>query len=1033
LVECSNLLAAVVDTAAESPDLPAVIDRDGCVEYGRLVGRAHALADELRALGVGPGDRVVLAVPPGRDAVAGALACFMSRAAYVPIDPAQPTSRIQAMAEACSSAARVTSPGLLPDDSQTLNVASSDPVWPDAKPPADLRYDRPRPDDVAYVMHTSGTTGTPKGVQVEHRGLLNLLADVDRRAPVCRGHRGTWWTSPSFDVSVWETWGPLSRGGTVTVVPEEYRLDASRFLEFLHTSRVHSAYVPPAFLPDLREFLRSHPGHCARLTRLLVGVEPIPLGLLQDIARTRPNLTVVNGYGPAEATICCTLFTVPRHGGSPEERTPIGTAVTGNRLYLLDGEGHLATGDTGELLVAGVGVARGYLESPGGRAPGFRPAPDGPAGTRAYRTGDLVRIRPDGNLVFLGRADRQLKVRGYRIEPGEVETALRSVAQLREAVVAQRAIPGSGSAVVAYLVPERSERADTGEIRRRLRTVLPDYAIPSVIWLLPALPQTSNGKTDHAALAQLPLPAANPGASTAEPDRADSAVGPSRLDDVLRVWAALLPEPPTNGAAFVELGGTSLSAARAAAELRALTGTATSAADVLSAASAHELAVRLEAAEGTAVPRPPADGTRGRTAGPLSPSQLGLWMHDELNPCDSTYLEPLCFELRGALDADRLARAVATAGDAHPAFGAVVERAGRTRRLVLGRNPVRLEVRHLAPDLGDDEVPDLLVAEARKPMDLSSGPLLRCVLLRRRSDHHLLLLVWHHLITDGWSTRLFLSDVGRCYRDPAAVLDTSPTTIIDLNHERAERLRAAADQSRLRAVSEMLAHTPVHIETNAQRQQSDPGVPHHAAALPFRVDRGLVGPLTARARSSRVTPFTMVLAAYQHAFASAVGAERFILGCAVSGRSQPESEKVAGFLVDTLLVPCRVVDGMSSGDRLFAAAHAFGRAATAQEGLPLPYVVQQLRRDGRRVPTAFPQLYLSLDEDYVLDLGTPTATAVPVSWPRAKFAASLSLRHGAEHMEGALEYSTGFLSRQQALRLREGFTEELTALAEGRP
>ncbi|MCQ4041863.1 amino acid adenylation domain-containing protein [Streptantibioticus rubrisoli] len=1029
-MECSNLLEAVVDTAAESPDLPAVIDRDGRVEYGRLVGRAHALADELRALGVGPGDRVVLAVPPGRDAVAGALACFMSRAAYVPIDPAQPTSRIQAMAEACSPAARITSPGLLPDDSRTLNVASGDRAWRDVKPPADLRYDRPRPDDVAYVMHTSGTTGTPKGVQVEHRGLLNLLADVDRRAPVCQGHRGTWWTSPSFDVSVWETWGPLSRGGSVTVVPADDRLDASRFLEFLHTSRAHSAYVPPAFLPDLREFLRSQPGHCTLLTRLLVGVEPIPLGLLQDIARARPNLTVVNGYGPAETTICCTLFTVPRHGGSPEERTPIGTAVRGNRLYLLDGEGRLATGDTGELLVAGAGVARGYLESAGSRAHGFRPAPDGPPGTRAYRTGDLVRIRPDGNLVFLGRADRQLKVRGYRIEPGEVETALRSVTRLREAVVAQREIPGSGSAVVAYLVPERSERADTGEIRRHLRAVLPDYAIPSVIWLLSALPQTSNGKTDHAALAQLPLPAADPEPSTAE---ADSAVRPSRLDDVLRVWAALLPEPPTDGAAFVELGGTSLSAARAAAELRTLTGTATSAADVLSAASAHELAVRLATAEGTADARPPANGTRGRMAGPLSPSQLGLWMHDELRPGDATYLEPLCFELRGALDEDRLAHAVAAAGDAHPAFGAVVERDGRTRRLVLGRNPVRLEVRDLAPGLDDEEIPDLLVTEARKPMDLSSGPLLRCLLLRRRPDHHLLLLVWHHLVTDGWSTRLFLSDVARCYRDPAAVLDTSPTTIVDLNHERAERLRAAAHRSRLRDVSEMLADTPVHIETSSHGQQSDATVPHPAAALPFHVDRGLIGPLTAKARSLRVTPFTMVLAAYQHAFASAVGVERFILGCAVSGRSEPGSEKVAGFLVDTVLVPCRRIDGSSAKDRLRAAARAFERAATAQEGLPLPSVVHQLRQDGRRLPTVFPQLYLSLDEDYELDLGTPTATAVPVSWPRAKFDASLSLRHGAQHIEGALEYSTAFLTPQQALSLREAFTEELITLAEGRP
>ncbi|MBC3843059.1 amino acid adenylation domain-containing protein [Streptacidiphilus sp. 4-A2] len=287
---------------------------------------------------------------------------------------------------------------------------------------------------MAYVIHTSGSTGRPKGVMVEHRSVLNLIDDLHRRAPLPDGFSGSWWCSPDFDVAVWEQWAPLVSGGSLVTVPETERLDVHGFLSFLGRAGVNSAYVPPSFLPGLRDRLRRDPGAVGHLRRILVGVEPIPLRLLQELRALRPELLIVNGYGPAETTICCTLYAVPPGPGDSEQRTPIGTAVAGNELLILDAEGRPAADGVGELVVSGTGVARGYLTAEAAQHRRFGYA----EGRRSYRTGDLVRRLPDGNLEYLGRVDRQLKVRGYRVEPAESGAALRAVLPLREVLVDQR-------------------------------------------------------------------------------------------------------------------------------------------------------------------------------------------------------------------------------------------------------------------------------------------------------------------------------------------------------------------------------------------------------------------------------------------------------------------------------------------------------------------------------------------------------------------------------------------------------------------
>lgn len=587
--------------------------------------------------------------------------------------------------------------------------------------------------------------------------MLNLVADLDRLAPAGSAHRGSWWTRPSFDVSVWESWSPLLHGGTVVVVPDECRLEGPRLAGFLSYAEVGSAYVPGAFLPDLLALLRTDPEACAGLARLLVGVEPIPLGVLQDLMEARPRLTVVNGYGPAEATICCTLHPVPRVGGDRAGRTPIGRAVTGNRLYVVDEDGRPAASGTGELVVAGTGVARGYIGAPASESARFVPDPAG-GGGRAYRTGDLVRTLPDGDLVFEGRADRQLKVRGHRVEPGEVETALRAAAGVRDVVVGRRELVDGEASIVAYVVPAPGAASDPGRVTARLREVLPSWAVPARIVTVGAIPLTPNGKIDHDALAAVPVrPEAGgplpPGPRTGTERR------------LVEIWRSVLGVSPIGVRdGFVELGGHSLSAARICARVREEFGREVSVADLLAATTVEALAEVVDAA---AAADGPVTAAAPRARYPLAFAQERLWLLDRIMPGSTDYTLFEAYRLRGPLDVAALRAALADVVRRQPALRTTFhDDRGVPYQVVAEDTVCVFDVIDAEESAG---VVDALVErEARRPFRLGKGPLLRTTLLRLGPGHHVLLIVVHHIVADDWSMDVLWSDLRACYRARAA-------------------------------------------------------------------------------------------------------------------------------------------------------------------------------------------------------------------------------------------------------------------------
>ncbi|MFJ3233886.1 amino acid adenylation domain-containing protein [Streptomyces sp. NPDC086787] len=552
----SGLTELFETRARRHPTRTAVADRDGCLDYAALDRRANRLAHALVARSVRPGDVVGLHSRRTRDLAVGILGILKAGAAYLPLDPGQPRERLTGMVEDADC------PLVLSDH----DTADRAPNWLDLhaveaeatvedEPPAGIGHALDRP---AYVIFTSGSTGRPKGVAVEHRSVLNLFAVWHDRMGTEPGEAGSAWSSIGFDASIHELLLPLTTGGVLHIVPEELRGDPEALLAWMCEHEITQAFLPPAYIRWIDEDpVRRLRG--LRLRKLLTGVESLTEAALHRMTQQLPDLRICFGYGPTEATLYSTAHYDPR----PLERPcPIGRPLPGTRLYLLDGRMQpVPPGVVGEVYLGGASLARGYLGRPDLTKERFLPDPFLP-GERIYRTGDLARRQPDGETHYVGRADDQVKLRGFRIEPAEVETALLALPDVREAVVLADQDTAGQPRLVAAIARDPGQDTDgAGTARDRRGTLahrLPDYMIPSLFVELDALPRTRSGKPDRPALLRLAHEQTSTQVNTASPrDHVEHAL--------YRIWERILLHPGTGiRDNFFEIGGTSLSAIKMA-------------------------------------------------------------------------------------------------------------------------------------------------------------------------------------------------------------------------------------------------------------------------------------------------------------------------------------------------------------------------------------------------------------------------------------------------------------------------------------
>jgi amino acid adenylation domain-containing protein len=938
--------------AERAPDAPAVVWEGGSLTYGELAARALDLADRLRAGGVGPEAVVALCLERSAELITAALAVLETGAAYLPMDPAWPEERQKKIVQDSGAVL------LLGMGGGALSRAAGEG-----------RGGGLPEDGLAYVIYTSGSTGTPKGSELCHRGLSSLMAWHRRTFGLGPGDRTTLAANPGFDASVWDTWAPLTAGAAIHIPPREVVLSPPAFLAWAAERGITSAYLPTPLAEA-------------------VMFEPLPAGLRLrtlftggDRLRRRPPeslpFSLVNVYGPTECTVMVTAGRI-----APGERAPdIGAAVANSRVYVLDRWLRpVPVGVPGEICLAGAGLGRGYRQRPELTARTFVPNPFGD-GERLYRTGDLARRLPSGELEFLGRFDHQVKIRGNRIELGEVETVLARQPGVESAVVLAREDTAGDKRLVAYAAGDGLSALD---LRKGLQRELPDFMVPSAFVFLDALPLTANGKVDRRAL---PAPEAE--------RREGGRIGErSAVEELLAgIWADLLGVSGVGSEeSFFDLGGHSLLATRMVSRVRAVLGVEIPLRAVFEEPALAGFAALIERARqarlDTAGPAISVPLVRVPRSGPLpaSFSQQRLWFLSRLDPESSAYNLMLAVRLGGALDVAALAGALDGIARRHEALRTVfVEQGGEPWQVISEPAPLGLPIVDLAglPDaVRDGEARRAAVAEDRRRYDLARGPLLRTALLRLGSLEHALLLGMHHIVSDGWSLGIFLRELGELYRRPGS-LPELPIQYADYAAWQRQWLSGEVMDERLAWWKHQLAGAPPLVDLPLDRPR--PGVQS------FRGDRvSLTMGSEPAARRLGVTPFMALLAGFATLLSRYGGQSDVVVGTPIANRGRAELEGLIGMFVNTLAL--RVdLSGDPGFDELARRVREAALGAFARQDVPFERLVDELRPERSLSHSPVFQVMLALQNLPVSDLELEGLTLSPMELDSGRTQYDLSL------------------------------------------
>ncbi|MEI4453451.1 amino acid adenylation domain-containing protein [Bacillus velezensis] len=993
--------------AALSPHRPALRFPGGMLTYAELDQYTDRLAVWLRQKGVRKESMVGVLAERSPEMVVSVLAVLKAGGAYVPLDPDYPEDRLRYMLEDCGACLLLAQPGLSVSgfSGETLEVSLSALTGETETGAVSEEADA---DSLAYIIYTSGSTGTPKGVAVEHRQAAAFLSGMQGQFPLTEEDIIVMKSSFSFDASIWQLFWWTMSGASVYLLPAGWEKDPVRMIEVFSSEKVTTAHFIPAMVNSFLDALETEPEETRTrlgrtLTRVFAGGEALSPLTAARFADLLPETVLIHGYGPTEATVDAAFYVCDRKRDSGRTRLPIGKPVPGARLYVLDSGGTIQpAGVAGELYIAGTGVARGYLNRPELTEERFLDDPFYP-GERMYQTGDIARWTEDGLVEWLGRSDGQVKVRGYRIEPGEIEAAIRRIDGIREAAVTARTEHGD-TALYAYI-----EGRESDDVRAELATRLPAYMMPAQFIEMSEWPVTPSGKLDRRAL---PAPG---GAADRRAYTAPRNVTEMKL---CALWEEVLKNGPVGiRDHFFERGGHSLKATALVSRIAKEFGVQVPLQDIFARPTVEELASVIQDLEES--PYESIQPAQKQDTYPVSSAQKRMYVLQQLEDGGVGYNMPAVLELTGPLDRGRLEETFRQLVERHESLRTSFETGpdGEPVQRIHDSVPFQLD---------EAESADAFV----RPFCLEEAPLFRAALVKESDERHLLLTDMHHIISDGVSVNTLIKEFGELY----AGRSLAPMRLQYKDYavwQRSFQEKEGYQKQEAYWLKRLEGELPV-LELPADKPR--PAVRSFAGGnVSCTLDAETASGLHRVARDHGSTLYMVLLAAYNTLLARLSGQEDIIVGSPIAGRPHKDLEPILGMFVNTLTIRTE-----PKGDKRFTDYLAEVRQAALEayehQDYPFEELVERLgvQRDMSRNPLFDVMFVLQNMERESLVLNKlHLAQAADTSHKTAKFDATLYASEGSDgSISFDFEFNTDIYQKQTIEKWLSYFTRILTKVIE---
>ncbi|NUS81544.1 MAG: amino acid adenylation domain-containing protein [Streptomyces sp.] len=1024
-----------------TPEALAVVWRDQRLTYRQLDERANQMAHALRSRGVGPETGVGICLERSAATLVALLAVFKAGGTFIPLDPDYPAERLAFMLSDSRASLLISDATTAAD----LTGADAVPVLLVDRDDAEIRSQPTLPpvsgvlpSNLAGMLYTSGSTGTPKCAMLTHANFANYFHSFEKRYDLSRRLRAhVQMASFSFDMFMGDTMRALFTGATLVVCPREVSLSPPELLDLMIQEDVNSAEFVPPLLRVFLDHVEASGESLEFLDFLMAGGD---VWYVRDFERARrlchPGTVMAGTYGLTESTIDNTHFAEGHPGDDPDGALPVGRPLPGSRIYILNSALQpVPPGVAGELYVGGDGVGRGYFGRTDLTATRFVPDPfSGVPGARLYRSGDLTRYRPDGTIEIVGRSDHQVKVRGFRVELGEVGEALRGHPDVEDVlVIVHDKAPGDRhlvayASVAAGRWPTSGETRPTWEretrarLRDHLRGRLPGFMIPSAIVLLESMPLNSNGKLNRRGL---PSPEQELSAQVgggAEPRTPTEEI-------IGGIWSAVIG---LGGIGvhdnFFSIGGHSLLATQVLARIRTDLGAELPVRAIYESPTIAGLAERAEASLRSGTPTTPPIVPLPRVVGqrlPLSFAQRRLWFIDQLEPGSPAYNIASPLRLRGALDREALRRSVEAMAERHEVLRTVFgSDDGEPWQVIRPAPSWELALTDLS-GLGEQErtreAERLVGEEAMRPFDLVRGPLMRTELLRLAADEHILLLTMHHLVTDGWSGSVFFEDLAALYaaggHQERAGLAELPVSYADYAVWQRDWLRDGVLAHQLDYWKERLASAPTAIELPFDRPREAAGS-SAGRVVEFRVPADVLDGIRAVSQAGSATVFITLLAAFHCLMGRLSGQDDIVVAVPTAARGRTELDRLVGFFVNTLALRADL-SGNPTFRSLLDQVRRVALDGYAHQDVPFEKIVEELNPDRSPWHNPLAQVLFVLQNNApeTAELTGLTVEPVPFDVSTSQFDLGMQLWETGSGLQGVLSYRTELFDADTAERI----------------